>query len=546
MKLSLLLSIILLSGCAQLKRRSIASSDSKKLMDTTEIEWSALEKMDEEGENTHALVDTDASDSEIAKAQGGSPDDTEAVEESKSSRPFLKQVRTKRVKFWVDYFTVKQRDRFQRFLDNASMYKPIVEKILENEGVPKELFYVGLIESGYYLGAHSRAKAVGPWQFIRGTAKRYNLTMNNDIDERRDIFKATQAAAQYFRDLHNIFSSWELALAAYNSGEYGVIRRITKYKTRDYYELSHKQQLPSETINYVPKVIAAMYVVNNAEKYGFRLNSAAAQFWQKTKMIDAPKGKSLSYLSKRVGISSTLLAKLNPELRAGKTPRSFPGTYQIRIPADKHTEWMETYVADAPTESSRVKEVEVLREKILNPPPYVAPVAMVKKKIKIHRTRRGDTLSSIAAHHNMSLRDLAQMNGLTTRSRIKIGQKIRLEKSSRKIASTSATKSKKVAKVKPIVYRLKSGETLTDVATWFNTSVTALKRENHINRGRNLHVGHKIRIPETKRGTYTVKRGDYLLKIAEKFNLNQTALMKLNDLKRARLFPGQRLVVNLE
>ncbi len=405
---------------------------------------------------------------------------------------------------------------------------------------------MGLIESGYYLGAHSRAKAVGPWQFVKGTAKRYKLTINNDIDERRDIFKATIAAAQYFRDLHNIFSSWELALAAYNSGEYGVIRRITKYKTRDYYELSHKQYIPSETINYVPKVIAAMYVVNNAEKYGFRMNPAAAQFWQKTKIINAPKGKSLSYLSNRVGISTTLLAKLNPELRAGKTPRSFPGTYQIRIPADKHTEWMDTYVADTPTESSRVKEVEVLREKILNPPLYVAPARVTQTKIKVYRARRGDTLSGIALRFNTNLRSLAGINGLTTKSRIQAGQKIRLEKAERSLASTHQTKKVKTVTERPIVYSLKPGETLTEVATWFKTSVTALKKENNINRGKSLHVGHKIRIPETKRGTYTVKRGDYLLKIAEKFNLNQTALMKLNDLKRARLIPGQRLVVNLE
>src|SRR5690606_21088104 len=113
-------------------------------------------------------------------------------------------------------FTVKQRDRFQRFLNNGEEYRHHIEAIFQEYGLPKELYYVGLIESGYYLGARSHASAVGPWQFIRGTGRRYGLRINSDIDERRDLFKSTHSAAQYFKDLHKMFSSWELALAAYN------------------------------------------------------------------------------------------------------------------------------------------------------------------------------------------------------------------------------------------------------------------------------------------------------------------------------------------
>lgn len=541
----LLLATTLLVSCTQMKRHVSQGSkkDALKVMDTTELQWSAIENTKTSEENTHVLVDSNASDSEIAAATQGNPDEADTSAQVVSNKNFLRAKHTKRVKFWIDYFTVKQRDRFQRFLNNGAMYRPIIEKILDAEGVPRELFFVGLIESGYYLGAHSRAAAVGPWQFIRGTAHRYGLAMNREMDERRDIFKATQAAAQYFRDLHNIFSSWELALAAYNSGEYGVIRRITKYKTRDYYEMSAKKYLPSETINYVPKVVAAMHVVNNAQKYGFTIPTQASIFWQKTKTVPAPKGVALKDLARRLGVSSVLLAKLNPELKTARTPRSINGGYELRVPADKHTEWMETFVAEAPTESVRIKEVEALREKVINPPPYVEVVKTT------HKVRRGETLSSIARRYKLSIKELAVMNRLTVRSKVRLGQTLTLKSSNDevKVRVASATRSRKPAGLAaPLVYRLRSGETLTDIARWFNTSVSAIKTANNIQKGRSLQVGHKIKIPETKKGTYVVKRGDYLMKVAEKFKLGKTALMKLNDLKSGKIYPGQRLVVNLE
>lgn len=543
--------ILLISACAQMKGHVTkgSSKEAKVQMDSADVVWSDLEKLEEDDSETHALVDTVASNDQISAAEGGDPDQAEEVEESKSQRPFLKKIKTKRVKFWINYFTEKQRDRFQRFLNNGMMYRPIIEKILDEEGLPRELFFVGLIESGYYLGAHSHASAVGPWQFIRGTAHRYGLVMNRDLDERRDIFKATQAAAQYFKDLHNIFSSWELALAAYNSGEYGVIRRITKYKTRDYYQLSRNKQIPAETINYVPKVLAAMYVVENAEKYGFKLPQENARFWQKTKTITAPKGIQLTTLSQRLGLSASLLVKLNPELRGKRTPRTFPGSYQLRVPADKHTAWMETLVAEEPQVSTRVKELEVLRERVLNPERHVAAVEQrTPKKViaRVHRVKRGETLSLIAARHKLTLKEIALMNDMTVRSKVRVGQMIKLHKDDEVKVRTAATKRSVKIPTNPLVYKLQRGETLTDVARWFNTSVAALKSANNIKQGRQLHVGHQVKIPQTRRGTYTVRPGDYLIKVAQKFGLNQTALMKLNNLKRQSLYAGQRLVVNLE
>jgi membrane-bound lytic murein transglycosylase D len=559
MKSSVLLSLFLFVACARLQRpphhtpASVADSAAESRHE--EIQWSTLEEIDEEGKDGHALVEEQAPEETIAQAVGGDVDSEIAPPEAaRPGLPFLKKVKTKRVKFWVDYFTQNQksRERFQRFLNNGELYRPIIEKIFDEQGVPRELFYVGLIESGYYLGAHSHAAAVGPWQFIRGTGLRYGMTINRDLDERRDIFKATVAAAQYFKDLNNIFSSWELALAAYNAGEYGIIRRITRHKTRDYYELSRKGLLPKETINYVPKVLAAMHVTQNAESYGFTLPKGTGRFWQKTKLIRAPKGVALSTLAHRLDLSPTLLTKLNPELRQKRTPRSVPGAYYVRVPADKHTEWMETLVADENVVNPRLKEIEALKDKVLNPHAYHVPyVAPRRQSAAIHKVRRGETLSSIARRHRLTLRSLARANNLSVRSRVRVGQRLRLERVPAAVAAKKSHRSKaapvvaRSARHAPLTLRVGRGDTLTDVSRWFGVSVAAIKQANGIKQGRSLHAGKKIKIPNTRKGSYTVRRGEGLIKVASKFGLQTEALVRLNNLKRRQLYAGQRLVVNV-
>jgi hypothetical protein len=265
---TLSLSALLVLSCTQLKRhmKQDPSREMSSLMETVDLEADdLLAKKPKSGEYTHELAEANADDGEISKEVGSVEIDEDLPgsesDEIPYSRDFLKKKNTKRMQFWVDYFTKKNRERFQRFINNGEEYRHHIEEVLMQYGLPKELYFVGLIESGYYLGAKSHASAVGPWQFIRATGKRYGMKINREIDERQDLFKATHAAAKYFKDLHNMFSSWELALAAYNAGENGVLRRIIKYGTRDYYQLSRRKKLHSETINYVPKVLAAMHIM---------------------------------------------------------------------------------------------------------------------------------------------------------------------------------------------------------------------------------------------------------------------------------------------
>lgn len=553
--LFLMISLALI-GCTQMRRRAELrqTQATQSSMDSVEMEWAALEKTEDAAEDGHALVEANEGDEQIAAVVGGNLDqdqpdlglETPAV--TVQDRPFLKQVHTKRVKFWIDYFAVKQRDRFQRFLNNGEMYRPIIEKILDEQNLPRGLFYVGLIESGYYLGAHSHARALGPWQFMPGTGKRYGLTVNRELDERRDVFKSTMAAAQYFKDLHNIFSSWELALASYNAGEYGMIRRITRHKSRDYYDLSRRGLMPKETVNYVPKVLAAMYVAEHAEKYGFVLPKGSARFWQKTKMVRAPKGVSLARLSDRLGVTQTLLVKLNPELRHSRTPRHYRGSYELRVPADKHTEWMDTLVADEPATSPRIKEIEDLKERLENPSAVVALERVPASKPRYHRVRRGETLIGIAHRHHMGVSQLAHLNGLSTKWKVRIGRRLRLSGEEKLARSIAKTKTKKKTKAKSsskvLTYRVQPGDTLSVLSVWFNVSSKSIKKINKLTSSR-LVAGRKIKIPHTRKGIYTVRRGDALIQLGERFGIHHKAIMRLNNLKKTSLWAGQRLVVSV-
>ena len=170
-----------------------------------------------------------------------------------------------RTEHWIKYFKGKGRRHFQRWLDRTAMYRDIIEPILIECELPRDLLYLAVIESGLNLNARSRVKATGPWQFMAGTGRLFGLRINWWIDERRDIIASTYAAAHYLEHLQNLFGSWPLALAAYNAGEYRIAYAISKQKTQDYWKLN----LPSQTRRFVPKFMAALEIGRDPEKHGF-------------------------------------------------------------------------------------------------------------------------------------------------------------------------------------------------------------------------------------------------------------------------------------
>lgn len=538
---SLVLSV---ASCSALKLKKPERSP-QSLSESTQISVEDIfENTTPPEENTHELAEATVDDVVITQAKGEEIDEEmepTPEEQIPYARDFLSQRNTKRMQFWVEYFTQKQRDRFQRFINNGEEYRHHIEKVFAENNLPKELYYVGLIESGYYLGAKSHASAVGPWQFIRGTAQRYGLRMTKEVDERQDLFKASRAAANYFKDLHNIFSSWELALAAYNAGEYGIIRRIMKHGTRDFYELSKRKLLPAETINYVPKVLAAMHVVKNAEKYGFIIPKKSKKFFDHTELKAVKKNVSLATIAKRLNVDIAVLKKLNPELRVTRTPRHLTGTYFLRVPGNGHSPVME---APNYNLASRHFEKPESRKEI-NRRTASAPVRKVEpKQVRPteYKVRSGDTLISISRKFKTTPKALAEANGFSSwRTRVQIGQTLQLEKSETaapKVANLKVTE-------KPIVYKVKSGDNLTDLSRIFNIKLASIKKVNKLKRGRIL-VGQRLILPSTKKGIYTVRPGDHLTKVSQEFNLPIEALVKLNKVRKNQIYPGQKLIVNID
>ncbi len=557
-----ILSAILISGCSL--KRTTPQRDVSSVSEETEIDEVFEKDIPAKGdhlgqastENTHVLAEVTADDVAIKQAVGSKDIDEELTptpeERIPYARNFLAQKKTKRMQFWVEYFTQKDRARFQRFLNNGEEYRHHIEDVFVQHGLPKELYFVGLIESGYYLGARSHAAAVGPWQFIPGTGKRYGLSITKELDERQDLFKASRAAAMYFKDLHNIFSSWELALAAYNAGEYGIIRRILKHGTRDFYVLSKRKQLPSETINYVPKVLAAMHIVNNAEKYGFTLPKKKNRLFDHTELRAIKKNLPLAVIANKIDVEISLLKKLNPELRTTRTPRNFAGTYYLRVPKSQYSYRLIEVESDNNVASAgnrpetrkqmvrRTAAVEYASEMLNNP----RPPREVRDFPKFHTVRRGETLLSISRKYKTSPRQLASVNRMKSwKSGVRVGQRLSLNRDEVSVKFSSLPKLKTTRS--PIVYKVKAGDKLKELARIFGKNLKEMVHMNHIRRNK-IVVGQKIVLPDSQKGIYTVKHGDHLMKVSRDLNSSVEEIMKLNSLTRKKIYPGQKLIVDMD
>ncbi len=245
--------------------------------------------------------------------------------------------------FWRNYYGKREKKLFVRQIKTAKQYEKLIKKIFLTNGLPEDLFYVGLIESGYSTSARSTADAVGPWQFMQGTAESYGLKISRNIDERRNIIKSTQAAARYFADLYNIFGNWEMALCAYNRGEYGMIRAIRKAKSRDYLELIRKKLIPKETQHYIAKIVAAKHVYEspldydlNIEEEELLLQAVSTAYNAREKGNDqvlyrVKRGDTLKSIAGELGIQIDEIMKAN-KLKVSDKNIPLPEKQQLIIP----------------------------------------------------------------------------------------------------------------------------------------------------------------------------------------------------------------------
>ena len=481
---------------------------------------------------------------------------------------------------WVSLFSTTKRGFMENALGRASMYLPMIRQVFAEEGVPSDLAYLAVIESGFRNEAKSRAKAVGMWQFIRSTGRIYGLNGTAWLEERRDPMKATRAAARYLKRLYEITGDWYLAASSYNAGPLTLERAIQNVGTRNFWDLARSRWLRTETKNYIPELCAAILVGRNPERYGLRIVPLTPYAYE---TVAVPSMTSLTVLARCAGTDATTLKALNPELLRGSTP---PGSYLLRVPPGK--------------------ALDCLRQLAHMP-------AGKRLDFQGYTVRKGDTLAKVAKRFKLTPEDLLSANDMTA-SQFRSGKRLLvppppvmavearditsggervknlgdkplpplpaaprdlelplegLAGARREAPLPVPAPSPGTSVVNPVppptaestllpastkapsalVLRAKPGDTLAKLARIHRVSLGELMRLNP-DSVKALHPGDEVRLPGAAVSTtqptgsvtfHRVQKGESLATIARKYGLDPTDLKTWNQLKGDRIQAGQRL-----
>lgn len=427
----------------------------------------------------------------------------------------IPQVMNDEVEREIASFQGREREFFVESYRRSGLWRPMMLEELRRAGLPEQLSWLPLVESGFKVRALSRARALGLWQFIPSTGYRYGLERDNWVDERMEPVKATRAAIAYLTDLHNLFGDWLTALAAYNCGEGTVLRQIRNQQVSYFDQFwDIYARLPRETRRYVPRFLATLAILDDPAAYGFDLPEPLPPVEAEPLEVNRP--MELAALDRSLGLEKGTLAALNPELRWGATPEE---PYPLRIPVGR---------GDALVAS-------------LDQLPEFVPRAA---RTTIHRVRRGETLSQVASRYGTSVSALTNLNRLRSAHRIYPGQKLTVP-SGRSSGSSRAA----LAPGREITHRVRSGDSLWRLAQRYGTTVDRIKTDNRLS-GNLLRPGQRLRIRGSGGpsagggGSYTVRRGDTLGAVARRHGVSLRRLLAVNHLSaRSTIYPGQRLTI---
>jgi membrane-bound lytic murein transglycosylase D len=422
-------------------------------------------------------------------------------------------------------FTGREREFFLASYRRSGKYRPAIVKALKEAGLPEELSWLPLIESGFKIRAMSRARALGLWQFIASTGYKFGLKRNMWIDERMDPDKSTSAAIAYLKELHQIFGDWTTVLAAYNCGERRVLNRIKGQRINyldNFWDLY--ERLPRETAFYVPKFLAVLHILNDPEAHGFTLPPVDEEL--RAEKVDINKQVHLKTIAKRLDIDYDFLKDLNPELRHHLTPND---PYALKVPQGKG---------------------EVLLAKLDDIPVWRPPVPAYV----VHRVRYGESLSVIADKYGTSVRAIMDMNGLGRRDYLKVGWKLRIPvKKARYTHLARPPIQTSQLKGEIVEYTVQKGDSLWLIARRFGTTTKMIRALNSLNTSV-LRVGQVLKISPGRMvmkldstQTHLVREGDSPYLIAKKYEIDLSEFLKINNLTpRSTIFPGEIVKIKAE
>ena len=449
----------------------------------------------------------------------------------------------RRVELALQYFQTKGRTVFSIWLSRLGKYENLIRNTLKDEGLPQELLFLAMIESGFNPKAYSYAQASGLWQFISSTGSYYGLRSDWWFDERRDPTLSTKAAARHLKDLYDRFGDWYLAMAGYNYSPGKLQRQINRYNTKDFWKLT---RIPRQTRNYIPTFIAASLIAKEPNKYGFYIEKAETVEFDTVKISDCV---DLEVIANCVNSNFEEIKSLNPAVLRWCTP---PNVKNFTLNLPKGT-------------------------KVFFKQEYAKISSDQKISYERHKIKTGETLSEISKKYATSVSVLKKTNNLNS-SRIRAGnyliipiaQNEKYYKTFKPVVYESSKKKRRnsasVENVKghrKVTYVVKNGDTLGDIAELYNTRASNIRYWNGISYGRHIYPNQKLAIwipdnnpipkiiSEEKKSPnivstqsyHVVENGDTLWDIAQKYNTSIRELKKINNLRSNRLIPGERLVV---
>ena len=451
------------------------------------------------------------------------------------------------VELHFKFFVHQKRGTFERFLERTARFLPYIKKVFTDRGIPEDIAYLAMVESGGNPNAISPAGAAGLWQFMPFTGKKFGLAQDSWVDERRDPYKATYAASDYLLKLYNDFSKWHLAVAAYNAGEGKIGRAVSGTGARDFFELcrldcqlEEKARLKDETRDYVPQLIAVAKIMRNLKRLGFK-EPTPDMAWD-LKPITVPPGTNLSGLARQLGLTWDEFSGMNPAFRRTASPPSSTST--AYVPPEK--------MADA------VRWV-------------ASAEARAYAGWKEYRVKKGDSLASIAKRNKTTVATIREANGFS--SLPKPGNTILLPGSSQRVEPVYAALPKDASSPSASAgtYTVRPGDTLYSLAQQWGTDVASIRMANRMGSKSILKPGERISVPGNSRNkpvssspaplrngssasgnqtrmprpTYTVRSGDTISGIAQSRSVSISALCEANsiDRKKPLLRIGQTLVI---